>query len=198
MSKYRPYEASYPRPNATTRTSPFLEYTLVRRSLSLSLSRGTVHTLQEAMQLTSLFKKPPGYVTASILCSFGGFLFGHDTGIIGPVTVMDDFTKYVGNPSPTIHGLIVSSILIPAAVSSFFAGRLADVMGRTRGIALGSFIFALGAAIEAASVHIAMFVVGRVVEGIGEGLYLGTLVVYVYPRGFEIHQTTSNAAQVHL
>jgi MFS family permease len=138
------------------------------------------------MQLTNLFKKPPGYVTASILCSFGGFLFGHDTGIIGPVTVMDDFTKYVGNPSPTIHGLIVSSILIPAAVSSFFAGRLADVMGRTRGIALGSFIFALGAAIEAASVHIAMFVAGRVVEGIGEGLYLGTLVVYVAacnPRG---------------
>jgi MFS family permease len=154
------------------------------------------------MQLSSLFKKPPGYVTASILCSFGGFLFGHDTGIIGPVTVMDDFTKYVGNPSPTIHGLIVSSILIPAAVSSFFAGRLADVMGRTRGIALGSFIFALGAAIEAASVHIAMFVVGRVVEGIGEGLYLGTLVVYVVaacnPRA-QTHQTTSNAVvQVHL
>jgi MFS family permease len=154
------------------------------------------------MQLTSLFKKPPGYVTASILCSFGGFLFGHDTGIIGPVTVMDDFTKYVGNPSPTIHGLIVSSILIPAAVSSFFAGRLADVMGRTRAIALGSFIFALGAAIEAASVHIAMFVAGRVVEGVGEGLYLGTLVVYVVAacnsRGFEIHQMTSNAVQVHL
>jgi hypothetical protein len=63
------------------------------------------------MQLANKFKKPPGYVIASILCSFGGFLFGHDTGIIGPVTVMEDFTKYVGNPSPTIHGLIVSSIL---------------------------------------------------------------------------------------
>jgi MFS family permease len=111
------------------------------------------------MRLVNKFKKPPGYVIASILCSFGGFLFGHDTGIIGPVTVMVDFTKYVGNPSPTIHGLIVSSILIPAAISSFFAGKLADRLGRTRGIAIGSFIFALGAAIEAASVHIGMFVV---------------------------------------
>ncbi|KAL5118687.1 hypothetical protein ACEQ8H_003364 [Pleosporales sp. CAS-2024a] len=131
------------------------------------------------MQISNRFKKPPGYVIASILCSFGGFLFGHDTGIIGPVTVMDDFAKYVGNPSPTVHGLIVSSILIPAAISSFFAGKLADRLGRTHGIAIGASIFALGAAIEAASVHIGMFVAGRVVAGVGEGLYLGTLVVYI-------------------
>ncbi|KAI2635696.1 general substrate transporter [Hypomontagnella submonticulosa] len=131
------------------------------------------------MQLSSVLRKPPGYVVASILCSLGGFLFGVDTGIIGPVTVMDDFKEYVGNPSPTIHGLIVSSILIPAAISSFFAGRVADALGRTRGIAIGSLIFGIGAALEAASTHIAMFVVGRIVEGIGEGLYLGTLIVYI-------------------
>ncbi|KAH9890752.1 major facilitator superfamily domain-containing protein [Xylariomycetidae sp. FL2044] len=123
---------------------------------------------------------PPGYVFASTLCSLGGFLFGVDTGIIGPVTVMDHFTGYVGDPSPTVHGLIVSSILVPAAVaSSFFAGRLADALGRSRGIAIGSLVFAVGAALEAAAVHIAMFVLGRVVEGVGEGLYLGTLVVYI-------------------
>ncbi|OTA53908.1 general substrate transporter [Hypoxylon sp. EC38] len=131
------------------------------------------------MQLSSLLQKPPGYMLASILCSLGGFLFGIDTGIIGPVTVMEDFTKYVGNPSPTIHGLIVSSILIPAAISSFFAGRVADALGRPRGIAIGSFIFGVGAALEGASMHIAMFVVGRIIEGIGEGLYLSMMVVYI-------------------
>ncbi|KAI0381419.1 general substrate transporter [Hypomontagnella monticulosa] len=131
------------------------------------------------MQLSSILQKPPGYVVASILCSLGGFLFGIDTGIIGPVTVMDEFKKYTGNPSPTIHGLIVSSILIPAAISSFFAGRVADALGRPRGIAIGSLIFGIGAALEAASMHIAMFIVGRIVEGIGEGLYLGTLIVYI-------------------
>lgn len=124
-------------------------------------------------------QKPAGYVLASILCSLGGFLFGIDTGIIGPVTVMEDFTQYVGNPTPTIHGLIVSSILIPAAVSSFFAGRVADALGRPRGIAIGSFAFGIGAALEGASMHIAMFIVGRIIEGIGEGLYLGMLMVYV-------------------
>ncbi|KAI0121882.1 general substrate transporter [Daldinia grandis] len=131
------------------------------------------------MQRSSLFHKPPGYVLASMICSLGGFLFGIDTGIIGPVTVMEDFTAYVGNPSPTIHGLIVSSILIPAAISSFFAGRVADVLGRPYAIAIGSLIFGAGAALEGASIHIAMFIVGRVIEGIGEGLYLSVLVVYI-------------------
>ncbi|KAL3454705.1 hypothetical protein BJX65DRAFT_315756 [Aspergillus insuetus] len=102
-----------------------------------------------------------------------------DTGIIGPVTVMDGFVEQFGNQSATVHGLLVSSILIPAAVSSFFAGYLADKLGRPKAISIGVFIFGIGAALEAAAVHIAMFVVGRCIEGIGEGLYLGTLVVYI-------------------
>ncbi|EFR00966.1 H(+)-myo-inositol cotransporter [Nannizzia gypsea CBS 118893] len=131
------------------------------------------------MKLSNIFQRPPRYVVASILCSLGGFLFGVDTAIIGPVTVMQSFTSAFGHPSPTLHGLIVSSILIPAAISSFLAGRVADVLGRPPAIAIGSAIFGLGAAIEAAAVHLGMFVAGRVVAGIGEGLYLGTLVVYI-------------------
>lgn len=101
-----------------------------------------------------------------------------DTGIIGPVTVMADYLAHFGPISSTVHGLIVSSILIPAAVSSFFAGKVADILGRPRGISLGVFIFAVGTALEAGAAHLAMFIVGRCVEGIGEGLYLGNLVVY--------------------
>ncbi|THC88191.1 hypothetical protein EYZ11_012363 [Aspergillus tanneri] len=102
-----------------------------------------------------------------------------DTGIIGPVTVMKTFTSQFGSQSATVHGLLVSSILIPAALSSFFAGYLADKLGRPKGISIGALIFSLGAALEAAAFHISMFVVGRCVEGVGEGLYLGTLVVYI-------------------
>jgi len=100
-----------------------------------------------------------------------------DTGIIGPVTVMTSFNSQLGPLSAITHGLTVSSILIPAAVSSFFAGRLADVLGRPIGIAIGTGIFGLGAALQAGAVRLAMFIVGRIVEGLGEGLYMGTLVV---------------------
>lgn len=142
-------------------------------------------------------QKPPRCLLASILCSCGGLLFGYippspsigiqdtdsnrmDTGIIGPVTVMKHFVAQFGNQSATVHGLIVSSILIPAAISSFFAAYLADRLGRPSGISIGALSFGIGAALEAAAVHLAMFVVGRCIEGIGEGLYLGTLVVCVY------------------
>lgn len=100
-----------------------------------------------------------------------------DTGIIGAITVMTSFVSDFGALSATVHGLVVSSILIPAAISSFFAGRLADVFGRPKGFAIGALIFGTGAALEAGAVDLAMFVTGRVVEGLGEGLYLGTLVV---------------------
>ena len=70
-------------------------------------------------------------------------------------------------------------ILIPAAIASFFAGHLADKSGRPRGIAVGALIFGLGTAIECGAVHLAMLLVGRTITGIGQGLFLSTLVVYV-------------------
>ena len=69
---------------------------------------------------------------------------------------MKHFVDRFGNQSPTVHGLIVSSILIPAAVSSFFAGFLADRLGRPKGISIGALIFGIGAALEAAAVHLGM------------------------------------------
>lgn len=125
-------------------------------------------------------KKRPKYIWACVLCSINGLLFGMDTGIIGPVTDMKVFkASFGGSQNATIHGFIVSSILIPAAFSSFFAGYLADRLGRPRGISIGVFIFGVGAAIEAGAVSLGMFIAGRVVEGLGEGLFLGNLVVLI-------------------
>jgi MFS family permease len=128
-------------------------------------------------KFSKLFQKPPRYVLASYGCSLGGLLLGIDTGIIGPVTVMDFFVERFGHPSATVHGLIVSSILISAAVTSFLAGHVADVLGRPTGIAIGALLFGIGAAIEAAAIHLGMFMAGRVIAGIGEGLTSGIMVV---------------------
>ncbi|KAI1998255.1 hypothetical protein LOZ53_000040 [Ophidiomyces ophidiicola] len=109
----------------------------------------------------------------------GGFLLGVDTSIIGPVTVMPSYIDYFGTHSSTVHGIIVSSILLSASVMSFIAGRPADVLGRPQAIALGVGVFGVGAALQAGAVRLAMFMVGRVIEGMGFGLYFGTLTVYV-------------------
>lgn len=60
-----------------------------------------------------------------------------DTGTIGPITAMPQFAKTFGPLSSTTHGLVVSMILIPAAMASFMAGHLANTVGRPRGIAIG-------------------------------------------------------------
>ncbi|CAG8067153.1 unnamed protein product [Penicillium salamii] len=128
----------------------------------------------------SNLRSPPKYLLGCILCSANGLLFGMDTGTIGPVTDMADFkASFGGSENSTIHGLIVSCILIPAALSSFFAGYVADRLGRPKGIAIGVFIFGIGAAIEAGAVALSMFIIGRIVEGLGEGLFLGNLVVLI-------------------
>ena len=92
---------------------------------------------------------------------------------------MDSFRHDIASTSALLHGLIVSSILLPSAIVSFFAGVFADIVGRPQAVIIAFCIFGLGSAIEAGSVHIAMFIVGRIVIGIGNGLSLSTVVVYI-------------------
>ncbi|KAL8888649.1 MAG: hypothetical protein Q9205_005190 [Flavoplaca limonia] len=92
---------------------------------------------------------------------------------------MPGFLVSFGALSPTVHGLVVSSILLPAAFTSFFAGHLADKVGRLNAITLGAVIYAVGAAVEAGAVSLVMFIPGRALAGIGEGFFLSTVVVYI-------------------
>ncbi|KAI4117906.1 MAG: hypothetical protein LQ345_001948 [Seirophora villosa] len=92
---------------------------------------------------------------------------------------MDFFREDIATTSAILHGLIVSSVLLPSAIVSVFAGKLADAVGRPRAVTIGFCISGLGAAIEAGSIHIAMFIVGRIIIGIGIGLSLSTVVVYI-------------------
>ena len=74
---------------------------------------------------------------------------------------------------------MVSSVLLSATFASLFAGALSDIMGRGRAVGIGSAWFALGAALEAGASNLGMIIAGRLVVGVGEGLFLSTLVVYV-------------------
>ncbi|KAH7001212.1 general substrate transporter [Ilyonectria destructans] len=121
----------------------------------------------------------PFYVTASILTSCVAFLFGFDTGSVGSVTTMPAFKETFGEFSATVHGLIVSSSLIPGALTALIAGALAHRFGHTSLIALGSITYGIGAGIECGSPILGVFVLGRLIKGIGEGLFLSNVYVQV-------------------
>jgi MFS family permease len=103
---------------------------------------------------------------------------------------MPQFSDSLGTLTSTVRGLVVSTILITAALSSFFGGHVANLVGRPRAVAVGGGIFGLGAAVESASVKLGMLFAGRAVKGVGEGLFLSTVIVYVYPtqRWFSIRE----------
>ncbi|OCL03874.1 general substrate transporter [Glonium stellatum] len=132
--------------------------------------------------MTSVFKrinKPPGYVVASTLVSLGGILNGFDTGSIGAVTEMKYFLHTFGGLTPTMRGFIVSLIMLTGAVPSFFAGQLADRFGRLEIVMAGALVFTLGAALQGGAYHLPMFLVGRALCGLGQGLWLSNVSVYI-------------------
>jgi MFS family permease len=111
-----------------------------------------------------------------------------DTGVIGPVTTMASFEFTFGNLPSALHGIVVSCLLLAATFASLFAGALSDRFGRPRAIAIGCLTFGIGAAIETGASSLDMFIAGRCIVGVGEGLFLSTLVVYAllfhHPIGF--------------
>ncbi|RYP84423.1 hypothetical protein DL770_005215 [Monosporascus sp. CRB-9-2] len=125
------------------------------------------------------FVRPRKYFLAALYISMGGFLNGYDTGSIGSITEMPSFQASIAVLSPTMRGFTVSFLLLAGAVPSLFAGLLADKLGHLTIVFWGAIFFTVGAAMEAGAANLAMLLVGRGLVGVGEGLYLGNLNVYI-------------------
>ncbi|KAL4249825.1 major facilitator superfamily protein [Abortiporus biennis] len=125
----------------------------------------------------------PNYVWCAIYTAIGGFLFGFDTGSIGPITIMPKFQEqfaehHTGTISPTVQGLLVSSILLTASLASLISGPLSDRISRVRTISLGAIVFSAGSAIACSANTLVQMFIGRCIAGIGEGLFLSAITVY--------------------
>ncbi|KAI9705213.1 MAG: hypothetical protein M1820_005360 [Bogoriella megaspora] len=122
---------------------------------------------------------PKGYITSAILMSIGGFLNGYDTGSIGAITESPFFLSAIGPLSPFMRGFAVSIIMLMGAVPSVFAGHLADKLGRLPVVVIGALGYTVGAIVQGAAKGLPMFLVGRAVCGVAEGMFLSALYVYV-------------------
>lgn len=119
------------------------------------------------------------YILASMAMSLGGFINGYDTGCIGAVTSMSQFRASIGSLSATTVGLTVSLIMLAGAAPSVLAGWLADRHGRLRVVLCGAVLFAAGALLQGTSMALPQFLLGRTVAGLGEGVYLSNMSVYI-------------------
>ncbi|KAL1720570.1 general substrate transporter [Schizophyllum commune] len=127
----------------------------------------------------------PSYVRCVCFASLAAYVYGFDTGSIGPITVMTDFEATFGKLSATVQGLFVSSILIPAAIISFGSGSIADRISRTHAVSLGCAVYGTGSLISllaglnmSQASSLAMVFIGRCISGAGEGIFLSAVTVY--------------------
>ncbi len=103
-------------------------------------------------------------------------LFGYDNGIIG-VSML--FLKKEMALSPGLQGLVVSSLLLGAAIGVGTAGRLADRFGRRLMLFMTGVVFALGGAGAYIAPDVWVLIGLRFMMGLGVGASASVVTVYL-------------------
>ncbi|GAA0268449.1 sugar porter family MFS transporter [Alteraurantiacibacter aestuarii] len=100
------------------------------------------------------------------VATIGGLLFGYDSGAVNGTQsgLVEEFSL-----SSTSLGFTVGSLLIGCAVGAFFAGRLADVIGRRAVMIMAALLFVFGALIQGITDVHTLFVLARFCGGMAVG-----------------------------
>jgi SP family sugar:H+ symporter-like MFS transporter len=114
-----------------------------------------------------------GFIGAIVaVATIGGFLFGYDSGAVNGT--QDGLTRAFGlvpgSWSPTNGlGFTVASLLIGCFIGAFFAGRLADLIGRRNTMMLAAALFLVGALVQGVATSQIVFVLARICGGMAVG-----------------------------
>jgi SP family sugar:H+ symporter-like MFS transporter len=100
------------------------------------------------------------------VATIGGLLFGYDSGAVNGT--QDGLRTEFGLSDASL-GFTVGSLLIGCAVGAFFAGRLADVIGRRMVMVLAAVLFVFGALVQGLTGIHEVFVAARFAGGMAVG-----------------------------
>ncbi|KAL1792050.1 hypothetical protein ACET3X_009801 [Alternaria dauci] len=109
-------------------------------------------------------------------------LYGYDASVFNALQNSKHWIAYFNTPGPNIIGAINTSYTVGAVVAGFFmAGPLADYAGRRVGMAAGSICVIIATIMQtfAPRGQIGVFIAGRVLIGIGQGLALTAGSIYI-------------------
>ena len=98
----------------------------------------------------------------------GGFLFGYDWVVIGGAKPF--YEAYFGVVEPSVSGWVLSSALIGCILGAAIAGRVADRYGRKKPLLIAASLFVVSALVTALANTLSLFVLFRIVGGIGIGI----------------------------
>jgi SP family sugar:H+ symporter-like MFS transporter len=109
-----------------------------------------------------------GYVVfIAASAAMGGFLFGYDSAVInGAVTGIQKHFNVGSNAT----GFAVASALLGSAVGAWFAGPVADRIGRVKVMLIAAFLFIISGVFSGLAFSIVDLSIWRIIGGIGIGV----------------------------
>jgi MFS transporter, SP family, sugar:H+ symporter len=108
-----------------------------------------------------------GFIGAIVaVATIGGFLFGYDSGAVNGT---QEGLRTAFKLSDAGLGFTVGSLLIGCFIGAFFAGRLADLMGRRNTMMLAALLFLGGALVQGSAGSQVIFVIARLCGGMAVG-----------------------------
>ncbi|MEI4505246.1 sugar porter family MFS transporter [Sphingopyxis sp. CCNWLW253] len=118
-----------------------------------------------------------GFIIAIVaVATIGGFMFGYDSGVINGTQKGLESAFDLGKLG---IGVNVGAILVGSAIGAFGAGRLADRIGRRGVMMLSAILFLLSALLAGAASSSIIFIIARIIGGLGVGAASVISPVYI-------------------
>lgn len=111
----------------------------------------------------------------ALSAAFGGLLFGYDTAVISGA--IGNLTNYF-DLTPVETGWAISSALVGCLIGSFFSDYLSNRFGRKATMLVTAILFILNSIGTALPTSFTMFILFRIIGGIGVGI--ASMVVPMY------------------
>lgn len=151
----------------------------------------SVHSVTGAPRKTTIWEDIQAYRKAywlTAVASFGGMLFGWDTGLIGGVLTMDAFQHSFGlDPESSDFANLQGNIVSVLQGGCFFGAAasfwLSDKIGRKWSLVSADMIFIIGSIIQTCSglgtTDLTQLYIGRFIGGFGVGLISAVVPTYI-------------------
>ena len=114
----------------------------------------------------------------SMVSAMGGLLFGYDWVVIGGAKPFYEQFFHISN-NPSMQGWAMSSALLGCLVGAAMSGMLSDKYGRKLLLIISAFLFTLSAIGTGATSNFTIFIIYRIIGGVGIGLASNLSPMYI-------------------
>ena len=120
----------------------------------------------------------PFLLVITMVSAMGGLLFGYDWVVIGGAKPFYEAFFKITNATG-VQGWVMSSALVGCLVGALFSGTLSDRYGRKKLLIISAILFSLSALGTGAASSISMFVIYRILGGLGIGMASVLSPIYI-------------------